>query len=90
MDGPIKIGCSYLPARRLIALSHWSPFDLEIIAVAPGDFATERALHDHFKADLTRREWFRSSPELLACIRALSAGASLETALAARPMQRAA
>lgn len=28
MDGPIKIGCSDKPARRLITLAAWSPFGM--------------------------------------------------------------
>lgn len=81
MDGPIKIGCSYRPASRLIALAVWSPFPLEIIAVAPGDFGTERALHERFAAELFHNEWFHASPRLKAVCAALKQNVPLESAL---------
>ena len=90
-DGRIKIGCSYRPANRLIVLSGWSPYPIEIIAVAPGGFDVERALHQHFVADALHREWFRSSPELLFVIECMSRhGMSLSEAAAAFQMRQAA
>lgn len=67
-DGRIKIGCSYLPARRLIELSTWSAYQLEIIGVGEGNLADEKMLHQYFAADRLHSEWFQSSPELLAVI----------------------
>ncbi len=81
LDGPIKIGCSYRPAARLVALAIWSPFPLEIIAVAPGDFATERALHERFADELFHNEWFHASPRLRAVCAALRQNVPLATAL---------
>lgn len=65
MQGPIKIGCSNKPARRLIALSVWSPYPLEIIAVAPGDLTLEKRVHEYFAAERWHHEWFLASPRLL-------------------------
>lgn len=67
-DGRIKIGCSYLPARRLLAISIWSPYQLEIIGVGEGNLSDEKMLHEFFAADRLHSEWFRSSPELLEVI----------------------
>jgi hypothetical protein len=80
-EGRIKIGCSYKPASRLTALGAWSPYELELIAVAPGGFDTERALHAYFAADRLHREWFRSSPELLFVIDQMSKGKPLSEAV---------
>lgn len=77
----IKIGCSYLPTRRLVELAVWSPYAIEIIAVAPGDFTTERQLHDYFWVDRLHREWFRTSPALLFVINQMAAGVSFEMAV---------
>lgn len=91
-EGRIKIGCSYKPASRLPQIGLWSPYALEVMAVAPGDFETERALHSYFAADRLHREWFRSSPELLFVIDQMSRGASLSEAVWAydRSLARAA
>lgn len=64
MDGPIKIGCSDKPAKRLISLSAWSPFELELIGSVPGGFEEESRLHRRFSDLHTRKEWFMSSPAL--------------------------
>jgi len=81
MEGPIKIGCSTKPAARLIGLSTWSPFPLEIIAVAPGTLATEKMLHDLFADERWHHEWFRASPRLLAVTAALGRNVLLNEAL---------
>jgi len=81
-QGRIKIGCSYRPAKRLEALSIWSPYPIKIIAVAVGDFAVERQLHAHFAADRLHREWFRYSSELMDVIHRMSRGATFEEATA--------
>lgn len=81
MDGPIKIGCSYVPAKRLIALTIYSPFDLEIITVAPGSLALEKNVHECF-ADLhLRREWFQPAPKLVDAIEKIKGGAAVEQAI---------
>jgi hypothetical protein len=48
MDGPIKIGCSNIPEHRLVSLSMWSPFPLEIIGKTPGNLKDEGFLHRCF------------------------------------------
>jgi hypothetical protein len=90
MAGPIKIGCSYKPAKRLVQLSYWSPFPLEIIAVAPGHFDTERRIHLHFPEERMHAEWFQPSERVVAFASALMAGRSLDEALANVSQARAA
>lgn len=80
-DGRIKIGCSYKPASRLVALSVWCAYPVEIVAVAAGGFDVERSLHSYFAADRLHREWFRSSPELLFVIDQMSRGRTLSEAV---------
>lgn len=89
-DGRIKIGCSYIPAHRLVQLGQWSPYELELIGAVAGDFAIERALHQYFAADRIHHEWFRSSAALLSVIDAMKAGATLSGAIASIEMRRAA
>lgn len=80
MDGPIKIGCSGKPLKRLITFAAWSPFPLEIIGYVSGDFSDEAFLHRHFSDLHLRREWFMSSPVLRETIERILAGATIEDA----------
>lgn len=95
LPGPIKIGCSTKPARRLTELGVWSPWPLEVIAVAPGDLSTEKALHELFADDRWHHEWFHASPRLAAFVNDLKRNVPLADALArdavrVEPMQAAA
>lgn len=80
MDGPIKIGCSTKPDKRLQVLSAWSPFPLELIGSVPGDFSDENRLHRRFSDLHTRKEWFMSSPALRATIELILSGVSVRDA----------
>lgn len=80
MDGPIKIGCSAKPAVRLLALSAWSPFPLELIGEVPGDFSDENLLHRRFSDLHTRKEWFMSSPALRQTIEKILSGTPIKDA----------
>lgn len=64
LDGPIKIGCSMLPSRRLDEVSCWSPWPLELMGSVPGTYDDEQFLHKCFASSHSHREWFRSSPSL--------------------------
>ena len=81
MDGPIKIGCSSVPAKRLEDLSVWSPFPLEVIATAPGSYKVEQALHQRFAFLHSHREWFHANPELTVAIRRIASGVPIEKAV---------
>lgn len=74
MPGPIKIGCSHVPPDRRLALSKWSPFQLEIIAKIRGEFDLERRFHNRFRRDHSHCEWFAWSPELQAVIDQIVSG----------------
>lgn len=67
-DGPIKIGCSVRPARRIRDLEIWSPVKLEMIASAPGENFHENALHHRFAEFRLHGEWFEACPELTALV----------------------
>lgn len=74
MAGPIKIGCSDRPPKRLEALAHWSPFELEIIVTIPGTIKLEGNIHECFADVHSHHEWFHPSTELLVAIEKLKAG----------------
>lgn len=79
--GPIKIGCSYHPEERLLSLSTWSPFPLEVITTIPGDMKLEKNIHNCF-ADLhSHREWFRADQRLIDVIELLKRGTPVEEAI---------
>lgn len=71
MDGPIKIGYSKCPEKRLVALSMWSPWPLEIIGSVKGIRKDETNFHSRFKDLHSHRKWFRTSPLLLETIAAV-------------------
>jgi hypothetical protein len=74
MRGPVKIGYSTLPERRLMELSVWSPFPLEVACRIPGSNSTELAFHTLFRAFHSHNEWFHPAPEIDATIDAINAG----------------
>lgn len=78
-EGPIKIGCSYTPARRLTDLMCWSPLPLKVLATLPGGFALESKIHRRFAATHSHKEWFQPTPELLSLIEAVSLGLFCES-----------
>jgi len=67
-DGPIKIGHSIHPTRRLASLKPASPLPLEIICTAPGGVVDETRLHRQFEGHRLHFEWFSPAPELLMLI----------------------
>lgn len=64
MEGPIKIGCSDAPLKRLADLAAWSPWPLEVIGSVPGGLKDEGFIHGCFKDSHSHHEWFRSSQKL--------------------------
>lgn len=78
MDGPIKIGCSSIPADRLKYLSVWSPWPLEIIGAVPGSYADEYFLHKCFADIHSHREWFFGAERLRVAIDAIISANSVD------------
>lgn len=72
--GPIKIGWSEEPEKRIASLQTAHPEKLRLLAVTPGDASTEAGLHAEFSAARKTGEWFEPVPELLAHIRACRGG----------------
>jgi hypothetical protein len=79
--GPIKIGFSNDVDKRMMTLTRWSPVDLEVIALLPGDTVLERRLHRHFLDTHWRNEWFHWSRPLADLIAAVSGGSFDETTI---------
>jgi T5orf172 domain len=80
MDGPIKIGCSDTPAKRLATFAPWAPYPLELIGAVPGESNDENFLHRAFANVHSHREWFHSSPELRAAIKTIIESNSVDAA----------
>lgn len=81
--GPIKIGVTRVPERRLQDLSVWAPVPLELLATAPGDNRLEKFLHRQHAHLRSHREWFHPDAELLARIELVRDGVSIEEAFKA-------
>lgn len=67
--GPIKIGVSSRPKKRLTTLQTANPSDLFLLGIIRGGEDVEQKLHERFKPFLIRGEWYRPDPELLQAIR---------------------
>lgn len=68
--GPIKIGVSDNPWRRLAAIQLCNPEPLRFVGLVPGNRFDEHDLHERFDSAWVRGEWFRPVPELLEFIAA--------------------
>lgn len=64
-SGPVKIGFSKNPNKRLESLQISSPERLIIIRVVEGTMWGERAAHRAFQKYRLHGEWFRFRPEML-------------------------
>ena len=78
MDGPIKIGSSTCPAKRLETLAVWSPFPLEMIVDVDGDLADEQFIHSCFADVHSHKEWFNASKMLTDTIERIAKSGSLD------------
>lgn len=72
--GAVKIGVTGNLKSRFYMLRVNSPHEMVVLAHVPGDERLERYLHDRFCDSCIRGEWFRLTPELLACIEELKKG----------------
>jgi hypothetical protein len=78
MDGPVKIGWSVVPAKRVAEYAVWSPFPLELIGSVPGKYADEQFLHQCFHDVHSHLEWFYSTPLLREIIAKVLAAGSVD------------
>lgn len=62
--GNVKIGFASSVEHRLATLQTGSDGDLMLLRVEDGGPERKRALHERFKADRVRGDWFRTSGEL--------------------------
>jgi len=80
VGGPIKIGKADDPSVRLAEIQFWSPFELRVIAKAPGGYLLERELHHRFRPYRLHGEWFSEhAPGIKSCLRGRSKKAFAET-----------
>lgn len=77
--GPIKIGCSDIPARRLREIQFWSPYPLEVLTSAPGSLKDERRIQTAFESSWSHGEWFKATPDLYALVNSIRASGELPT-----------
>lgn len=68
-SGGIKIGVSDDPKTRLSSLQVGAENELELLCVINGDSNKEKELHQQFKTEQIRGEWFNPSERLLAFIK---------------------
>lgn len=60
---PVKIGISLDPGKRQVELQCGCPWDLILLAVAPGTLADEARLHSEYASQRIRGEWFDLTPD---------------------------
>lgn len=73
--GPVKIGYSDDPIRRMMDLQVGHHEQLHLLCAISGDTTTEKMLHGVFAPDHVRGEWFMRSPQLVEFIRVITLGA---------------
>lgn len=76
-DGFIKIGLSNDPVKRLAHMQTSFPYELQLLGYVSGDYTLEKQLHEDFKADHIKGEWFKSSKPLEAKIQKLLKGSKI-------------
>lgn len=67
--GPIKIGVSEYPRRRMAGLQTDHYEQLILIGTVSGGYAREAKLHERFKHLNIRGEWFRAESDLVNAIK---------------------
>lgn len=77
LTGPIKIGLSKHPERRLDEFRGWSPLELEMIGTVPGNWADEQFLHECLAEHHSHGEWFFPSPEVITAVEQVIAHAGV-------------
>lgn len=84
--GPIKIGVSKNPRKRLAQLQTASPIDLVLRRVVddPNAWGWERRLHELFAEWRMRGEWFQAHPTVANVADALSSNTFAEDAIPLR------
>ena len=63
-DGPVKIGASKKPIKRLTQMQTWCPLELELICEVPATFFLEGVLHLLYKDFRIRGEWYETNSYL--------------------------
>ena len=67
-NGPIKIGLSEHPTKRMADLNRGSSEPVRLLGTRRGDHSEEKFFHKLFKDYKLNGEWFEPVPELLAYI----------------------
>lgn len=65
LSGPVKIGYSKNPFRRLIELQSGNADKLRLLAIHPGGAGLEKSLHRYFADCRALNEWFDPTDEML-------------------------
>lgn len=73
-DGPVKIGFSNNPGRRLQQLKTSTSKPLKLLAVIEGDAGKERELHAAFQEHHISREWFKPVTDIFLYIDSMARG----------------
>lgn len=63
--GPIKIGTSVNPPKRVREFACGSPYRVFLVGTLPGGRTEELALHRRFRSHRTHGEWFSVNDELV-------------------------
>jgi hypothetical protein len=71
-NGPIKIGCTFDIAKRMMTIQAWCPFKLELKASIEGDELLEKILHQKFSGYRMHGEWFEPHDELMRVMKSLN------------------
>jgi hypothetical protein len=68
LGGPIKVGCSFDPERRLRQLQLLCPFKLKLLGRLIGSRADEKKMHEAMRKHHAWGEWFHPSRYLMGMV----------------------
>lgn len=70
-SGPVKIGTTNDPYKRLLTVQTGNPYKLKIIKIIKGGKNLEKTLHNKFGKFRMEGEWFKPNPILFKFINSL-------------------
>jgi hypothetical protein len=80
--GPVKIGVAAMPRLRMREIQIGYPFELKVLAQFAGGEKEEAAIHELFREQRLRGEWFKRSKRLRHFVDMVNCGVSVSLIIA--------
>ncbi|APL94105.1 hypothetical protein AI27_06475 [Sphingomonas sp. BHC-A] len=77
-SGPVKVGYSKRPEKRIATIATSCPDPIVVLAVIDGSHALEQRIHRAFRAHRYRGEWLRPTDEVISFVTLCASASSAE------------